>query len=96
MKKNNQMVQQNNFSEFILYKTSDEKVKVEIYLHNENIWLTQKKIADLFSVGIPAINKHLKNIFDSRELQEDSVISILEITAVHERLDRKAQCFFEI
>jgi len=81
MKKNNQIVQQNNFSEFILYKTPDGKVKVEIYLHNENIWLTQKKIAKLFSVGIPAINKHLKNIFKSGELQKDSVVSILEITA---------------
>ena len=40
-----------------------------------------KRMADLFDVGIPAINKHLKNIFESGELQEDSVISVLEITA---------------
>lgn len=81
MKKNNQIIQQNSFSDFILYKTADGKVKVEIYLYNENLWLSQKKIADLFNVGIPAINKHLKNIFESGELQEDSVVSTLEITA---------------
>ncbi|MFQ5900155.1 MAG: virulence RhuM family protein [Thermodesulfobacteriota bacterium] len=65
----------------MLYTTPNGKVKVEIYLRDENIWLTQKKMAVLFGVGVPAINKHLKNIFESGELQEDSVISILEITA---------------
>jgi hypothetical protein len=55
--------------------------EVEMFLRNETLWLTQKRMADLFGVGIPAINKHLKNIFESGELQEDSVISILEITA---------------
>ncbi len=79
--KKNKIVKQNNFTEFLLYTTPNGKVKVEIFLHNENIWLTQAKIAELFSVGIPAINKHLKNIFESGELQEDSVISILETTA---------------
>ena len=56
-------------------------MKVEIFLRDENLWLTQKRIADLFGVGIPAINKHVKNIFESSELHEDSVISIMEITA---------------
>ena len=50
-------------------------------MRDENLWLTQKRMADLFGVGVPAINKHLKNIFESRELHEDSVISIMEITA---------------
>jgi len=81
MKKNKQIVQNNSFTEFLLYTTPNGKVKVEIFLHNENIWLTQKRMAELFGVGIPAINKHLKNIFKSNELQENSVISILEITA---------------
>ncbi len=58
-----------------------DKVKVEIFLRDENVWLTQAKIAELFNVGIPAINKHLKNIFDEGELQENSVISKMEITA---------------
>jgi hypothetical protein len=66
-------------------------VKVEIFLHNENLWLTQKKMVDLFGVGIPAINKYLKNIFESDELREDSVISILEITAEDERSNQKTE-----
>ncbi|MDP3899985.1 MAG: virulence RhuM family protein [bacterium] len=81
MKKNNKLVTNNGFTEFLLYTTPNGKVKVEIFLRNENIWLTQKKIAELFNVGIPAINKHLTNIFESGELDEKAVISILEITA---------------
>src|SRR3989344_8276459 len=80
MKKNN-VIKQNGFTEFLLYTTPNGKVKVEIFLRDENIWLTQAKIAELFGVGIPAVNKHLKNIFESGELQENSVISKMEITA---------------
>ncbi len=68
-------------SEFLLYSSPEGDVKVEVFIQDETVWLTQKKMADLFGVGIPAINKHLKNIFENGELQEDSVISILEITA---------------
>ena len=81
MKNTKDIVPQNSFTEFLLYTTPNGKVKVEIYLRNENLWLTQKRMADLFGVGIPAVNKHLKNIFESGELQEDSVVSLLEITA---------------
>jgi hypothetical protein len=81
MKKNKQIAKQNTFTDFLLYTAPSGKVKVEIFLHDENLWLTQKRMADLFNVGIPAINKHLKNIFETGELQEDSVISILETTA---------------
>jgi len=69
------------FNEILLYTTPNGKVKVEIYLQNETIWLTQQKIADLFGVQRPAVTKHLKNIFESGELKEDSVSSILEHTA---------------
>jgi hypothetical protein len=81
MKKNKQIAKQNTFTEVMLYTTPNGKVKVEIFLRDENLWLTQKRMADLFGVGIPDINIHLKNIFESGELQEDSVISILETTA---------------
>lgn len=81
MKKNKQIIPQNSFTEFLLYTTPNGKVKVEIFLRNETVWLTQEKIAQLFGVQRPAITKHLKNIFDSGELQEDSVSSILEHTA---------------
>ena len=69
------------FNEILLYTTPNGKVKVEIYLQNETIWLTQQKIADLFGVQRPAITKHLKNIFETGELEEISVSSILEHTA---------------
>ena len=75
------LVANNNFTEFLLYTTPNGKVKVEIFLHDENIWLTQDKIALLFGVQRPAITKHLKNIFETRELIENSVSSILEHTA---------------
>lgn len=81
MRKNRQVAKQNRFTEFLLYTTPDGKVKVEIFLRDENIWLTQDRIALLSGVQRPAITKHLKNIFESGELQEDSVSSILEHTA---------------
>jgi len=81
MKKNELFVPNNSFTEFLLYTSPSGKVKVEIYLHDENIWLTQEKIAILFGVKRPAITKHLKNIFESEELNESSVCSILEHTA---------------
>ena len=80
-KKDKQIVPNNSFTEFLLYTTPNGKVKIEIFLRNENVWLTQKKISELFNVGVPAINKHLGNIFESGELLENSVISILETTA---------------
>lgn len=81
MKKNKQIAKQNTFTEFLLYTTPNGKVKVEIFLRDENIWLTQDKIALLFGVQRPAITKHLKNIFESGELHKNSVSSILELTA---------------
>ena len=77
MKKN----QNNSFTDFLLYTTPNGKVKLEIFLKDENVWLTQDKIATLFGVQRPAITKHLKNIFETSELQESSVSSILEHTA---------------
>ena len=65
-------------TEFLLYTAPGGKVAVEVFLHNENIWLPQKRIAELFGVGIPAISKHLENIYESEELRRDSTISILE------------------
>jgi hypothetical protein len=86
-----QLVPNNSFNEFLLYTTPNGKVKVEIFLHNENIWLTQEKIALLFGVQRPAITKHLKNIFESGELNEEVVSSILEHTTKHGAIEGKMQ-----
>lgn len=81
MKNDSQIIKQNQFTEFLIYTTPDKKVKVEIFLHNKNIWLTQVRIAELFGVNRPAITKHLKNIFETGELNKKSVSSILEHAA---------------
>jgi hypothetical protein len=69
------------FSEILLYATPGGKVKVEIYIQNESIWLTQAKIAELFGVERSVVTKHLKNIFQDQELIEDSVCAIIAHTA---------------
>ena len=68
-------------NEILLYKTDNAEVKVEIMLRNENLWLTQAKMAELFDVQKAAISKHLKNIFADGELLESSVVSKMETTA---------------
>jgi hypothetical protein len=68
-------------NQFVLYTAPDGAVKVDVFFRNETVWLTQKALAELFGVKVPAINKHLKNIFATGELVENSVVSILETTA---------------
>lgn len=69
---------QEQTTEFFLYTAPNGDVKVEVLLNNETIWLTQKRMAELFGVGVPAISKHLENIYESNELQRGATISILE------------------
>lgn len=68
-------------SKIMFYTTPDGNIEIEVLCRDENIWLTQKKMAELFDVQKPAISKHIKNIFESDELQEKEVISTFEITA---------------
>lgn len=67
--------------DFIFYTTPNGNVKIEIFLNERTLWLTQKRMAELFGVSIPTINEHLKNIFSSGELNEISVIRKFRITA---------------
>ena len=67
--------------QFLLYNMPNEEGKVQVVIKDETIWCTQKAMAQLFGVGVPAISKHLKNIFEEGELQMDSVISKMETTA---------------
>ncbi|MBA3047184.1 virulence RhuM family protein [Patescibacteria group bacterium] len=72
-KKNKKIIPSNNsFTEFLLYTAPNGKVKVEIFLRDENIWLTQAKIADLFDVDRSVVAKHLQNIFSEGELDKNS------------------------
>ena len=68
-----------NPNQFLLYTAPDGAVKVDVFLEGETVWLTQKALAELFGVGVPAINKHLKNIFDSGELSREATVSKMEI-----------------
>ncbi|MGQ3892189.1 virulence RhuM family protein [Legionella sp. CNM-4043-24] len=74
----NELTINDEITEFLLYATPDGKIKVEVLLNNETLWLTQKRIAELFGVGIPAISKHLDNIYNDGELLREATISILE------------------
>jgi len=67
--------------QFLLYSAPDGAVRVEVFVKEETVWLTQKALGELFGVQRPAITKHLGNIFSTGELAEDSVCSILEHTA---------------
>ncbi len=65
-------------SDFILYTSNDGDVNVEVFLKDETVWLTQKAMAGLFGVKVPAISKHLANIYETGEFSEETTISILE------------------
>ncbi|MCK5834907.1 MAG: virulence RhuM family protein [Lentisphaeria bacterium] len=66
---------------FLLYKSADGEIKVDVLLQDKTIWMPQKKIAELFGVKVPAISKHLNNIFESGELMRSATVSNLETVA---------------
>ena len=77
--------------QFLMYSTPQGDVNVEAVVRDETLWLTQKAMAQLFGVQVPAINKHLKNIFAEGELHEEMVISKMEITTRHGAIEGKTQ-----
>jgi len=77
----NNLTIKDELTEFLLYTTPNNDIKVETYLHNETLWLPQKRIAELFGVDRTVVTKHLKNIFASGELEEDSVSAKIAHTA---------------
>jgi hypothetical protein len=81
MKNKTSLLPSDILSEFLFYTSPNGNVKIEIYIQNETVWLTQQKLAELFGVQRPAVTKHLLNIFQSGELNENAVCSILEHTA---------------
>lgn len=69
----------NNEFQFLIYRSAEEDVSVNAVIKDETIWLTQKAMAELFDVNVPAISKHLQNIFDEGELEKNSTVSKMEI-----------------
>ena len=81
-KDNNKITIKNELTEFLLYTIPDNgDIKVEAFLYNENVWLTQKRMAELFEVGKSTISEHLTNIFESKELDKNSVVRNFRTTA---------------
>lgn len=80
-----------NEIQYILYNLPDETGKVQVVIKDETIWCTQKAMAQLFGVGVPAVSKHLKHIFEEGELDENVVVSFLEITTQHGAIEGKTQ-----
>ncbi len=71
----------NDYGKIILYKIENEKEQISVTFKDETFWLTQKSMAELFDVGVPAVSKHLSNIFNENELDEFAVVSKMETTA---------------
>ena len=76
---------------FLIYNTPDNDVRINAVIKDDTIWLTQKAMAQLFGVQVPAISKHLKNIFEEGELREDVVVSKMEVTTQHGAIADKTQ-----
>ena len=81
----------NSEIQFLLYNLPNEDGKVQVVMKDETIWCTQKAMAQLFGVGVPAISKHLKNIFEEGELQKEVVVSKMEIATRHGAIEGKTQ-----
>ena len=81
----------NSTAEFLIFQIEGKEDGVQVVYREESIWCTQKAMAQLFDVGVPAISKHLKNIFETGELIEDMVVSKMEITTEHGAIPNKTQ-----
>jgi len=80
-----------NQFQILIFNTPHENVKIDVAVKDETIWLSKKTMAEIFDVQIPAINKHLKNIFAEEELVEEMVVSKMEITTIHGAIPNKTQ-----
>ncbi len=90
----NELILEDELTEFLLYTTPSSDVKVEIYIHNESVWLPQKRMAELFDVDVSTINEHLKNIYKSHELEENATIGKFPIVQVEGKREVKRELNF--
>ncbi|MDF1877017.1 virulence RhuM family protein [Sulfurimonas sp. SAG-AH-194-L11] len=87
----NKLSVKDELTEFLLYTTHKSDVKVEIFMHNETVWLPQKRMAELFSVDVSTINEHLKNIYKSHELEEELTIGKFPIVQTEGKREVKRE-----
>ncbi|MBS6148455.1 MAG: virulence RhuM family protein [Veillonella sp.] len=80
-----------NELQFLIYTADNDSETASVIIKGETIWASQKEMARLFDVGVPAISKHLKNIFEEGELEEKVVVSKMEITTKHGAIADKTQ-----
>lgn len=78
-------------NKLLIYKNKDGNVIVDAIYRDETLWLSQKGMSKVFEVGVPAISKHLKNIFEEKELEENMVVSKMENTTIHGAIEGKMQ-----
>jgi len=71
----------NQNSDFLFYKSENGEISIQVIIGDETVWLTQKSMAEIFKIDKSGISRHLKNIFDSGELDKDSVVAIFATTA---------------
>ena len=90
----NNLTLQDELTEFLLYTTSSSDVKVEIFMHNESVWLPQKRMSELFGVDVSTINEHLKNIYKTHELEENATIGKFPIVQLEGKREVKREVNF--
>ena len=76
-----ELAPKDKITEFLLYRSPSGEIKVEVFIHKENVWLTQKRMAELFGVDRSVVTKHLLNILESKELEQNSACAKIAHTA---------------
>ena len=94
VKKMHKLTIKDELTEFLLYTTNKSDVKIEIFMHNETVWLPQKRMAELFGVDVTTINEHLKNIYKSHELEENATIGKFPIVQTEGKREVKREVNF--
>ncbi|MHB8743672.1 MAG: virulence RhuM family protein [Sulfuricaulis sp.] len=86
---------ENKLGEVVLFRTKDGKTALNVRLAGDTVWLTQAQIADLFKVHVPAVSKHIKNIYETQELVPKATVSKMEIVRIEgkRRVSRKVDLY---
>jgi hypothetical protein len=90
----NKLSIQDELTDFLLYNDGNGDVRIETYLHNETLWLPQKRIAELFGVATNTINEHLKNIFETGELDKNPTIRNFRTVGIEGKREVKREIIF--